>query len=215
MTSQADYANSTNENMYTRAYGRGLRAYSRSAFTRRSRRLFTLAEVEAACTIDAHHYAGIRTVAIDQIYGSQDRGCDFDCDFNPLQDHSKERWLSIVNARQRGKALPPVDLVQVGDVYFVCDGHHRISVAHALGQRDIDAQVTVWQVSDPLPWKKSAATHSHTNHKAEIKQLYDKVRANSTRFQKRLTLSLGDFLIGAGTRLRARVTSQTIAITPP
>jgi hypothetical protein len=48
--------------------------------------------------------------------------------------------------------LPPVVLVQVGDVYFVRDGHHRISVARALGQLDIEAEVTVWQVSGPLPW---------------------------------------------------------------
>jgi hypothetical protein len=47
--------------------------------------------------------------------------------------------------------LPPVVLVQVGDVYFVRDGHHRISVARALGQLDIEAEVTVWQVSGPLP----------------------------------------------------------------
>ena len=42
-------------------------------------------------------------------------------------------------------------LVQVGDVYFVCDGHHRISVARALGQLAIEAEVTVWQVAGPSP----------------------------------------------------------------
>jgi hypothetical protein len=47
--------------------------------------------------------------------------------------------------------LPPVVLVQVGDVYFVRDGHHRISVARALGQLDIEAAVTVWHLSGPLP----------------------------------------------------------------
>jgi hypothetical protein len=44
-------------------------------------------------------------------------------------------------------------LVQVGKVYFVRDGHHRISVARALGQLDIEAEVTIWQVSGPLPWE--------------------------------------------------------------
>ncbi len=42
-------------------------------------------------------------------------------------------------------ALPPVDLIQLGDTYFVRDGHHRISVARALGYAYIDANVTVWQ----------------------------------------------------------------------
>jgi hypothetical protein len=49
--------------------------------------------------------------------------------------------------------LPPVVLVQVGDIYFVRDGHHRISVARALGQLNIDARVTVWEVNGPLLWE--------------------------------------------------------------
>jgi hypothetical protein len=62
------------------------------------------------------------------------------------------RWLRVAAARDQGKVLPPVVLVQVGDVYFVRDGHHRISVARALGQLDIEAEATVWHVSGPLPW---------------------------------------------------------------
>ena len=89
-------------------------------------------------------------VPISQICGSEGRCHDFDRDFHPLQDHNKERWLGIARARQRGKALPPVELVRVGDVYFVLDGHHRISVARALGQRHIEAKVMVWQVTGPL-----------------------------------------------------------------
>ena len=53
--------------------------------------------------------------------------------------------------------LPPVSLVQVGGCYFVEDGHHRISVARALGETVIDAEVTVWDVSGPLPWEKRPA----------------------------------------------------------
>ena len=51
-------------------------------------------------------------------------------------------------------------LVQVGDIYFVRDGHHRISVAQALGQTDIDARVTIWQVTGPLPWETVVDAHS-------------------------------------------------------
>jgi hypothetical protein len=71
------------------------------------------------------------------IRGSESRSSDFDRDFNPLHDHNRRRWLNVAAARQRGKALPLVKLIQVGDVYFVRDGHHRISVARALGQRSI------------------------------------------------------------------------------
>jgi ParB-like chromosome segregation protein Spo0J len=47
----------------------------------------------------------------------------------------------------RGVTLPPVELIQVGDTYFVVDGHHRISAARALKVDHIDATVTVWEVA--------------------------------------------------------------------
>jgi hypothetical protein len=110
---------------------------------------------QGRCRVTARSTVGSRTVPIEQIRGSQERASDFDRDFNPLQNHTRDRWVSIAVARQRGKALPPVSLVQVGDLYFVLDGHHRISVARALGQRDIEARVTVWQVEGPLPWGRT------------------------------------------------------------
>jgi len=55
-----------------------------------------------------------------------------------------------------GISLPPIELVQVGNKYYVRDGHHRISVARRLGKIDVDAEVTAWDVSGPLPWEKQA-----------------------------------------------------------
>jgi hypothetical protein len=55
-----------------------------------------------------------------------------------------------------GAALPPVELVRVEDIYFVQDGHHRISVARAMGQTCIEAEVVVWQVARPLSWQPLA-----------------------------------------------------------
>jgi hypothetical protein len=102
-----------------------------------------LDEIDAASAV--HRDAGVRIVPISQIRGSESRSSDFDRDFNPLQDHNKRRWMSVADARQRGKSLPPVKLVQIGDAYFVRDGHHRISVARAFGQRSIKARVLVWE----------------------------------------------------------------------
>jgi hypothetical protein len=51
------------------------------------------------------------------------------------------RWESIAAARRRGEAMPPVDVYRVGDLHFVKDGHHRISVARALGDTEIEARV--------------------------------------------------------------------------
>jgi hypothetical protein len=107
-----------------------------------------LAEIEAACVVHERRYVGLRSVPIDQIRGSEGRSTDFDRNFCPLQDRTRGRWLGIAQARQAGKSLPPVLLVQVREAYFVRDGHHRISVACALGQRTIEAKVTVWQVSE-------------------------------------------------------------------
>jgi hypothetical protein len=102
------------------------------------------------CTVQARSSGGTRTVAIEQIGGSENRVGDFDCEFNPLQTHTRDRWLSVATARQRGRYLPPVALIQVGDRYFVRDGHHRISVARALGQEAIEASIEVWQIDQPV-----------------------------------------------------------------
>jgi len=62
--------------------------------------------------------------------------------------------MGIAAARQMGRTLPPVELIQIGDLYFVRDGHHRISVARGMGQEHIDAEVTVWEMGGPLPWEQ-------------------------------------------------------------
>ena len=160
--------NQATDVLYSRARDRGQWGQVWSALTGRSRCLLALDEIEATCTVHTCRHAGIRTVPISQIRGSGGRSDDFDCDFNPLQDHNKRRWLSVAALRRRGKVLPPVKLVQVGDVYFVCDGHHRISVARAMGQQDIEAKVMVWQVTGPLPRERSTATHSLTGQESGL-----------------------------------------------
>jgi hypothetical protein len=138
--------NQATDRLYARARDRGLWGQVWSMLTGHSRCLLTLAEIEATCTLHVHRSTVIQTVPLSQIRGSEGRRDDFDRDFNPLRDYNKARWLNIAAARRRGKALPPVELVQVGDIYFVLDGHHRISVARAMGQRDIEARVMVWRV---------------------------------------------------------------------
>ena len=83
---------------------------------------------------------------------------DFDAQFRPTQTHSQGRWLSVATARLQGVPLPPVELIQVGDTYFVRDGHHRVSVARALGELDIDAEVRVWRAAEPVKTPSGALT---------------------------------------------------------
>jgi hypothetical protein len=87
------------------------------------------------------HFAGARMVPVAQVLGSENRTADFDADFHPLHPESQDRWVSVYEAMRRGKALPPVELVQVGETYYVRDGHHRLSVARALGMDYVDALV--------------------------------------------------------------------------
>ena len=57
--------------------------------------------------------------------------------------------MSVAIARSRGDTLPLVELIQLGDDYFVRDGHHRISVARAFSEEYIDAVITVLEL-DPV-----------------------------------------------------------------
>ena len=135
----------TLDRIYTRIHRQGQLGRAWSALRGRPSRLRSLAEIDAT-TVRARHDAGLRTVRIDEICGSEGRCHDFDRRFRPLQDHSEHRWLNVARARQEGKSLPPVELVQVGEAYYCLDGHHRISVPRAFGQPEIEATVTVWQV---------------------------------------------------------------------
>jgi hypothetical protein len=99
-------------------------------------------EVVAALGYVSEHSAGKAVVPLDAIVGTVDRGRDFDRSFRPTSGRVRSRWEHIATAMRRGEAMPPVDLVRIGQIYFVRDGHHRISVARALGHTDIDANVT-------------------------------------------------------------------------
>jgi hypothetical protein len=85
---------------------------------------------------------GLRVIPLDLIVGTVDRSRDFDRQFRPTSRRVRGRWEHIAEAVRRGEAMPPIDLLRIGEICFVRDGHHRVSVAHALGHRDINAIVT-------------------------------------------------------------------------
>ena len=144
--------------LYAHALGRGQRGLLRSVLAPQPRHLIALDESGVACPNNAYHETGAHSVQIREIKGSESRAGDFDQDFNPLHDRNRDRWLSVAAARARGRDMSPVALIQIGDAYFVRDGHHRISVARALGQSTIEATVEVWPASGPFSWEKRART---------------------------------------------------------
>ena len=99
-------------------------------------------EVIEALGFVSENSLGLKVVPLDQIVGSVGRLRDFDRRFRPTSGRSRGRWEQIAAAARRGESFPAVDLVKVGQLYFVRDGHHRVSVARALGRTDIDAYVT-------------------------------------------------------------------------
>jgi len=84
---------------------------------------------------------GLQVVQLDAIVGTVDRAADFDRGFRPTSVRLRSRWERIAAAQRRGEALPPVSLFLVGELYFVRDGHHRVSVAKSQRRGDIDAYV--------------------------------------------------------------------------
>jgi hypothetical protein len=98
-------------------------------------------EVAEALGRTGQHDLGLQVVPLEAIVGSVDRSVDFDRGLRPTSARLRSRWERINAAQRRGEALPPVSLFKVGGLYFVRDGHHRVSVAKSLGRTDIDAYV--------------------------------------------------------------------------
>jgi hypothetical protein len=80
-------------------------------------------------------------IALDCIVGTVDASPHFDERFRPASEHLRRRWERVALARRMGLALPPIEVLCEHDGYYVVDGRHRISVARAAGERDIEAWV--------------------------------------------------------------------------
>jgi hypothetical protein len=85
---------------------------------------------------------GVQLIPLDQIVGSVDKVKDFDRRFRPTSDRSRQRWQALAEKSRLGEYLPPIDVYKLGNLYFVIDGHHRVSVARAQGATEIEANVT-------------------------------------------------------------------------
>jgi len=128
-------------NLFRAASGRAFVHRMWAFITRRPGRLLDLEQVTRCSVVQGSHSLGTHPVDIHQIRGTLGRTQDFDDQFNPLKERVNDRWKRVALAFLRGEALPAVELVEVDGVYFVRDGHHRISVARAMGREYIDAEV--------------------------------------------------------------------------
>jgi hypothetical protein len=99
-------------------------------------------EVVAALGKVGERRLGLQSIPLDSIVGTVDRSREFDRSFRPTSGRVRKRWERIAKAMRSGQAMPPISVYRIGDMHFVEDGHHRVSVARELGLDTIDAYVT-------------------------------------------------------------------------
>lgn len=110
--------------------------------------LLSFEQVRGKLKIRGQHYAGMQTIPLDKIAGSVGRYQEFNRAFLPTQEHIRERWKRVYEVAHSMEGFPAIDVYQIGDVYFVRDGHHRVSVAKELGATTIEA--TVIELETPI-----------------------------------------------------------------
>jgi hypothetical protein len=137
---------------FARARRRG--AYRRLAgvIRRAPRRdeLLPLDEVTRRLRPFSRRYLGMRAIPVTNVVGTDSRGRDFDRAFSPRRRDIARRWQRVEEAFPEGD-FPPIVVYQLGEAYFVIDGHHRVAIARQRGTEMIDAEVTELRAEWQLP----------------------------------------------------------------
>lgn len=109
---------------------------------RSARRPLSFDEACTALGLRGERSLGVLVIPLSRVVGSVDKVQSFDTAFRPTSGRMRHRWERLAEAFRRGESIPPIDVYRLGDLYFVRDGHHRVSVAKALGLDVIEANVT-------------------------------------------------------------------------
>lgn len=140
----------TAQNDFSRAYRKAFFHAVIASIQKVNNDLIPYDEVRKRIPMRGQHYVGLRQIETDKIVGSVSRFNDFDRAFLPRQTHTRSRWESIDRAYFEDVILPPIDVYKIGDVYFVKDGNHRVSVARERGQAYMDAYVIEMEIPGTL-----------------------------------------------------------------
>jgi hypothetical protein len=117
-------------------------AYSVRRLPGSASRLVPLDEVVDALGRRGERRLGLQAIRLATIVGTLDARREFDHRFRPASNRVRSRWERLALAQRRGEPIPPIQVYRVGDLHFVEDGHHRVSIAMAAHQEMIDAYVT-------------------------------------------------------------------------
>jgi hypothetical protein len=112
--------------------------------------LLELDEVERRLRPFGRRYVGVRTIALDQLVGTDGKASAFTRRFTPRHAFTRQRLESLADAFPDG-GFPPIVAVKLGETYFVIDGHHRVALTRRRGGDTIDADVTELVARVPLP----------------------------------------------------------------
>jgi hypothetical protein len=127
---------------FSRARGRAILSQIQHFLNTDRNKLLSFNDVKDILKPKNEVYRGNQVVPIKQIAGSEGRYHDFNKFFLPKKEHLRNRWQKVDEAHIKDIILPPIQLYEIGGVYFVRDGNHRVSVAKAQGVEFIDAEVT-------------------------------------------------------------------------
>ena len=122
----------------------------RAVLTGRARTLLSFNEVIRVARTEGLVDRGTQDIPLERVKGSEGRSRDFDASFLPLNPRLRERWARVEALMIRGVEVPPIDVYRVGEIYFVKDGHNRVSAARRLGFVTIRACVTEVRTRAPL-----------------------------------------------------------------
>ena len=114
-----------------------------------SNRLLSFDDVRREFAANNRLHRGMRVVGVEEIVGSVGRWDEFDRSFLPARASVGHKWRRIDRAFHRTEDLPPVKLYEIGDAYFVVDGHHRVSVARYHDVPTLEAAVAQFRPKLP------------------------------------------------------------------
>ncbi|MDD2695925.1 MAG: universal stress protein, partial [Anaerolineales bacterium] len=135
---------------FERARNRAMMKEIIARFTGQSVELLSYDEVRKKLKAQGSADRGLQEIPLDAIVGSVGRYSDFTRDFLPRKDSIRERWTRVKVASTGLVGLPPIEVYKLGEVYFVKDGNHRVSVAKEVGATYIQAYVTEVHTRVPL-----------------------------------------------------------------
>jgi hypothetical protein len=161
---------------FSKARGRAILSRIQHFLNQDKNSLLSLNDVKEILHPRNETYRGMQTVPIRLIVGSEGRYRDFNRYFLPNFDFLRSRWERVDIARIKDIILPPIQLYEIGGVYFVRDGNHRVSVAKTQGMEMIDAEVTSLSSEIPITPGATPGSLKQAVIQYEKKLFYEKTR---------------------------------------